>query len=620
MAVMVPDACPSKASAGEKRLFRLFQDILPDNFRIWYEPVVQGRYPDFVLLADTFGLLVIEVKGWYLKEIKKVTDTEVELLLTEEGQTYSKTVPNPIRQARDYLLPLMTLLAEQPLLRQASGEHLGKLCFPCGYGVLLTNVTRPQLDEGGLSAAFPAHQVICRDELTNLESARNDRETIRRLKQLFATDFPFDPLTADQLKTVQGVVHKEVVVKTTPATSESVPAGQPPEGATVLQVLDYQQEQLAKSVGGGHRVFFGVAGSGKTVLLLARARLLAAQDATKRILILCYNRVLGTALRASLAEDPACRNVQVLNFHAWARDRTGVAKYAGEETDAYNRRLEESLVHALKTWPEQAKYDAILVDEAQDFSPEWLQCIVGALKGAAEGELFLAVDGAQSVYGRPRSFTWKSVGVNAVGRSQQLSKNYRNTRQILDFAWEVTQAAQPAGADTETHVRVQPTEALRTGPIPAYRACATVAEEQAVIAGLIRRFKSEGIPDRDVAVLYPRKEGTRIESLVQALQRTEEVCWITDSSNPILRNRYLATPGVRVCTIHSAKGLEFPAVILCGVDQLPNALQGDEASDANLLYVGLTRAQDHLVLTWTGSSAFTRRVEKSSRARPWNNP
>ncbi len=50
-----------------------------------------------------------------------------------------------------------------------------------------------------------------------------------------------------------------------------------------------------------------------------------------------------------------------------------------------------------------------------------------------------------------------------------------------------------------------------------------------------------------------------------------------------------------------------------------NGLRGDEASDANLLYVGLTRAQDHLVLTWTGSSAFTRRVEKSSRARPWNN-
>jgi superfamily I DNA/RNA helicase len=245
--------------------------------------------------------------------------------------------------------------------------------------------------------------------------------------------------------------------------------------------------------------------------------------------------------------------------------------------------------------------------------------VAQALKGGAEGELFLAVDGAQSLYGRPRAFTWKSVGINAVGRSQQLSKNYRNTREILDFAWEVAQAAQPAGADTETHVRVQPTEALRTGPVPAYRACATLAEEQAIIAGLVRRFKSEGIPDRDVAVLYPRKEGTRIESLVQALQRTEEVCWITDSANPILRNRFLATPGVRICTIHSAKGLEFPAVILCGVDQLPSALQGDEAGEANLLYVGLTRAQDRLVLTWTGSSAFTKRVEKSSRARPWNN-
>jgi ATP-dependent exoDNAse (exonuclease V) beta subunit len=145
-----------------------------------------------------------------------------------------------------------------------------------------------------------------------------------------------------------------------------------------------------------------------------------------------------------------------------------------------------------------------------------------------------------------------------------------------------------------------------------------VAEEQVVIAGLVRRFKGEGIPDRDVAILYPRKEGTRVEGLVGALRQTEEVCWITDPDNRILRDRFVTTPGVRVTTVHSAKGLEFPAVILCGLDQLPGPNR-DLESDANLLYVGLTRALQHLVVTWVGRSEFTQRVEKSARARAWNN-
>src|SRR5262245_45260273 len=138
MAVMIPDACPAKASAGEKRLFRLFQDILPDNFKVWYEPDVEGRFPDFLLLADTFGLLVVEVRGWYAKEIRKVAETEVELAITEDNQTHARTLPNPVKQAREYLGLLTQKLAGFPVLQ---GQTPGPLCFPCGCGVLLTNIT-----------------------------------------------------------------------------------------------------------------------------------------------------------------------------------------------------------------------------------------------------------------------------------------------------------------------------------------------------------------------------------------------------------------------------------------------------------------------------------------------
>ncbi len=69
-------------------------------------------------------------------------------------------------------------------------------------------------------------------------------------------------------------------------------------------------------------------------------------------------------------------------------------------------------------------------------------------------------------------------------------------------------------------------------------------------------------------------------------------------------------------TIHAANGLEFPAAIVSAVDQLPSPIEPDELRDSNLLYVGLTRAMDHLVLTWAGRSSFTDRVLRSTKTLP----
>jgi hypothetical protein len=613
MAILIPDSCPGRATAGEKRLYRLLQDLLPDNFTAWYEPVVRGRYPDFTLLADTFGLLVLEVKGWYPRQITRVTDQDVELLLVEDGQERVERARNPIRQGRDYAFALMDLLKLHPLLVHPEGEHRGQLCFPCGYGVLFTNITRAQLDEAGLASIFPPERAVCRDELLALEEAQDDRRAIRRLEQLFPAPFRFDPLTEDQLKTIHGVVHKEVVVRQVEARAGSVPEGRPlPEDAVVLEVLDRKQEQVARSLGDGHRVVFGVAGSGKTVLLLARAKLIASQDAGKRVLVLCYNRSLAAYLEAQLASDPGYRNVEVRTFHSWAARRMGLSSYPDEPFEAYEKRLVGALL-ARPGGPGDAGYDAVLIDEAHDFDPDWFRCCTQALRDPQASDLLVAVDGAQSLYGRPRSFTWKGVGVHAVGRSKRLGRNYRNTREILEFAWEVAQAPIVADEATETHIRVEPTEAVRSGPRPGYRACAGVAAEHAAVARLVERYTGQGVPERDIAVLYPRKQRDRIDGLFAALKQVGEVCWLTNELDPTARDAFLTRPGVRLTTIHSAKGLEFPVVILAALDQLPNPRRGDEVGDSNLLYVGLTRAMDHLVVTWAGRSIFTDRVSGSNK-------
>jgi hypothetical protein len=88
-----------------------------------------------------------------------------------------------------------------------------------------------------------------------------------------------------QIDIFRSVIHPEVVIR----ASE-----------TDLAVLDLRQERNARALGDGHRIVYGVAGSGKTVLLIARAKLLA-EDPEKRILVLCYNRLPAQRLAVALA-------------------------------------------------------------------------------------------------------------------------------------------------------------------------------------------------------------------------------------------------------------------------------------------------------------------------------
>ncbi len=406
-------------------------------------------------------------------------------------------------------------------------------------------------------------------------------------------------------------------MKRRPAAPPAGPAGPtPPPGAVTLEVLDAQQEQAARSLGSGHHVLFGVAGSGKTVLLLARARLLAGRQSGRRVLFLCFNKALAADLAARLGDDPGLRGVEIRHFHSWACALTGLRKRVDEPFEDYGARLVAALLDGVRHFSDAEKYDAVLIDEAHDFEPDWFRCATEMLRGGPEGDLLIAVDGAQSLYGRSRGFTWKSVGVQAQGRSRRLSRNYRNTKQILEFAWQVAQSVVESAGETETHIRVVPTKVARQGPVPVYRGCASPGEEQALIARLVEDFKARGLAEKDIAVLYPRKERDRIDALCRRLRQANEVCWISNESDASGGIRSIARPGIRLLTIHSSKGLEFPAVIVSALDQLPNPIVPDELRDSNLLYVGLTRAIDHLAVTWSGRSDFTDRILRSTKASP----
>ncbi|MEM7234522.1 MAG: 3'-5' exonuclease [Planctomycetota bacterium] len=613
MATMIPETCPSRASAGEKKLFELLERFLPDDYLVWYEPILRREsdssgetrlrqlQPDFTILGPSFGLLTIEVKGWYPKWIESADDNHVHIV--RDGQ--ESVHLHPLRQARRYTTTAVDLLKQNSLLTNAEGRHRGQLCFPWGFGCLFSNIQRSHLDS--FDSVFRADETMCRDELLELEKESDPQKFLDRLLRFFAVRYPFEPLSPAKMQTAHGTIHQEVVVR----KRASKPEESTREGAVTLEVLDTEQERIARSFGEGHRVFFGVAGSGKTVLLLARARWLRAREGS-RTLVLCYNRELSSDLRERLAAGVSRSLCEVQTFHGWAWNTLQLRKPPDQSFEQWDKQLASAVHDRLKTWraDDARRYDAILIDEGNDFRPEWFRSCVGALRDPEQSDLVIAIDGAQSLYGRDRSFTWKSVGIRAQGRSRKLGTNYRNTKEVLALAWEVSQASIEV-QDTEASVRVAPEVAVRSGTVPEFYGAASVAEEHDQISRIVELELKKGRAAKDICVLYPRQEGERVSRLHSRLQAIAPVRWIGDKSqqrSPPEKN------WIRLSTIHSAKGLESPLVILTGLDQLPGR-RFDLATETNLLYVGMTRAIEELKMTWAGESEFTQRIWGSRRAQ-----
>jgi superfamily I DNA/RNA helicase len=154
-----------------------------------------------------------------------------------------------------------------------------------------------------------------------------------------------------------------------------------------------------------------------------------------------------------------------VTFHRWAV-RSGVDFSEDEEDGAFGDRLLARLQGRADL---RGRYDAVLIDEAQDWPRSWFQCAKLALKEPETGDLMIVGDGSQALY-RKRDFTWADAGVHARGRvinrKFDLDRNYRNTAEILRAARPF---AVPPGSGTQSVLAlpVEPDTAIRSGPEPS---------------------------------------------------------------------------------------------------------------------------------------------------------
>ncbi len=626
MAEMIPDRLPSGSSAGEKKVFDILQN-LPDSCIVYYEPIIEYRYPDFVVICPDLGVLIIEVKGWYPKHI---VGGDMDYITIKDRGRESRE-KHPLRQARDYMYGLMNAARKHPAygkLINEVGEHKGKFSFPFGHMVVLSNITQEQLSNhsiGDLSPLFPGDKVVTRDELLEQWQAIDEDDLMGALKRFFNPWWNFTPLDVGTINALRSIIHPEIVI--------SKKSDKPRSSNTVnkdmdsLKVLDTRQENNARNIGDGHRIIYGVAGSGKTVLLLARARLLAEQAPNSRILVLCYNVSFAAYLRHQLND---LSNVDIYNFHAWARKHN--IPYS-ENDELMGSILLERLENG---YGDAERYDAVLIDEAQDFVPSWFQCALAAMSDPNEGNLLIVGDGSQGLY-RKNKISWKSLGVEARGRTihtkYDLDKNYRNTKEIVDLASIFIENTTEDGsrdlqaADGIVAMSVDPEKAIRSnGQKPILIIRSTRKEEIDAIVNSIKLLldgnqKIGGVkgPIRpeDIGILY-RYAGKNIKpylkELLNKIKSFSPVIWLNE--DPENRER-IDEPGIKIQTMHSAKGLQYKAVFIVFADLMPPFFAETEEEllvEHRLMYVALTRAEDIAIITSTGSSMFVDMIKSSGKA------
>lgn len=606
MAVLIPalGSVTSRMTRGERRLAERLERKLDADYLLWYDVPVGPRqaHPDFVVLHPSRGLLVLEVKDWRLDTIQQASRQD--WVIVPDG--VPKTVINPLEQARHYALQVVDALKCDRQLVQGEGKWQGMLTFPWSYGVVLSNITRRQFEAAELHRAIEPQRVICQDEMG--ESV--DAEALQ--SRLWAM-FPIlmrGTLSLPQIDRVRWILFPEVRVPLQGSLfGDTDEAQSEVELPDIMRVMDLQQEQLARSLGDGHRVIHGVAGSGKTMILGYRAEHLAKSAISKPVLVLCYNRALADKLDAQFQAKGLADKVQARGFHQWCRQQLvafnqtvpqgrGEALFA-QQVEGVIRGVERGFIPA-------GQYHAVLIDEGHDFRPEWLK-LVTQMVDPTTNSLLVLYDDAQSIYARhpKRQFSFKSVGIQAQGRTTILRINYRNTRQILQTASLVAaDLLTPEDQDDDGVPLLQPVSCGRDGAPPLIVRLPDLRSESRRIAELLLDAHQQGHAWGDMAVLCRRYEV--MELCAQALEFRRVPHQLRKSGSRFDS----AADRVTVMTMHASKGLEFPVVALPGVGLMPEKGE-DPREEAKVFYVAATRATQRLIVSLSGEGGFSTRFASS---------
>jgi hypothetical protein len=641
---------------GESLLNRLLRDLPKKQFFYHYEPQIitpdgNSSKPDFIVVNALLGVVVLEVKDWV-----KIVSGSQQSIQTIRSDGTPMIYDNPMRIAEGYAYDLKKRFEARAELWE---QYKGKTClrFPWQCMVALPRISVDIIRQFERKGIWPRGTVLGKEQLT---SAAHLQQAIENLPWKFRLE---QPMSLDILDIVRELINPSLVVQDT----DGFPVGtltraqyglitEPLYAAQPKQMPMFEEDELSNEAMGISenamvRLVRGVAGSGKTLVLVRRVRHVAEQHPDAKILVMAFNVDISQDLRKriNLPEN----TVGVLNFHKvcrmilkanwqdpisakdWLRKYEGEAlrqlglsaefvageiawrkelalfdeaeyldadrKGRGQRLDrAQREQISRIFNHYLEfqhtrrqrgeSWydwddvpflawealnsehPMAGMYDAVFIDEAQDFAPSWIQVTKALLKPG--GNLFICDDPSQSIF---CSYTWPQKGLSVVGRSRVLRVPFRSTREISQAAHSLIEADETL---RQTEERAEPdftSYELGSGPLPALIACKDQDAEIAFVGEKLQELLDNNVEPEQIAILCHNR--WHLERWTNWQQR-----------------------GVYVQHFEKMKGLEFAVVFIPHLqDSFPSANDPDAVTGMRRkIFTAMTRARYRLTMSYHG--------------------
>lgn len=416
---------------------------------------------------------------------------------------------------------------------------------------------------------------------------------------------------------------------------------------SMVEVLRLEQSQIdiVNNLKNGHQLMLACAGSGKSVLLIAKCIKIASQDKKRKCLILCYNQNLRDYYRWQIDEagfrerNVECYSYFQLCYSLLTKYRVPIPVRTHNMTDdQFYQTMSQRTIDAINQGIITERYYGIFIDEVQVFEPSWYRMCYSLLEDP-QGENHMWVicgDITQDVRKNMRNSRapWQGEGLPSfTNRTLHIEKNYRNSKPINDFinlyAANVRKhIPESFKMSMDTYLRGT---AFRDGPPPRLELFSerqVKAEATVIVEAVQRMHDKQNIAFTDIAVLLYNQSGHvpgyrsyRILSAVHyGLAMKDIPCVrLAWSDN---RVQYATRDGVALISYQGALGLDFRGIVVAGIPAIgarlgvasetketivdvSSELQGEYQLGFDALYIACTRAKDSLTIVMPSPSIYS---------------
>ena len=544
---------------GEMTLAKYLDEHLPLSWEIYIQPYLNGDRPDIVILNPNVGMGFFEVKDWNPKYYLKENDD-----LFVKGSSGKHPIPSPHSQVNRYRDNLIRLYL--PFIGEEVNRNRKTLAafktFIYFHKMATKQVKQLLPQKNGYV------QVFGNDWLDgeNIEKIVPDKD--RDYSLVFMDDWV--DYIRFWLKPPFHHYEEGKYLKLTP-----------------------EQERHINPAPGQHQRLRGVAGSGKTLVVAHRAAGLASQG--KKVLIVTFNITLWHYIRDMISlirTDFSWEQLEFTHFHGLCKNFLSENdKTWPDDLDSTPNFIIECLQSGIND--RNRSYDAILIDEGQDFEKAWYLMLCELL--SSNDEVLFVTDARQNIYLRDQEWINSMTGTKFRGRWRELNKSFRLPNPVVEkanhFAELFLQENEPQPIPSEDQNQFPELDPLLIWQnVATFDDCVEKAKK---IYYYLTKDKS--IHPQNIIYLIPtHEEGWGLEKTFREHMNLKINHVFEDEKKNHYHKKsfWMKDPRLKMSTIHSFKGWEINNVILI----TPEYQSSFIGSLDNIIYTAITRAKQNLIV------------------------